>query len=253
VPLPERLDGFASSPEASAFVTDFDGTLAPIIDDPARATALTESIEALQTLVPVLGLVGVISGRPVSFLRERVPVPGAVLVGQYGLERLAGGDVVLDSRVVPYVDAVAEAAREAEQRWPRLLVERKGSVAFTVHWRTAPGSEPRPDELAGLAEQHGLVTQPGRMACELRTPVPVDKATALEEMGVEASWNVAFAGDDEGDLAVFRIPNPALVRIAVRSAESPAALLDEADVIVDGPSGLAALLADLAAEISPPR
>jgi len=253
VQLPPELESIARYHQESAFVTDFDGTLAPIVNEPARAEALRESIEALQTLAPLLALVGVISGRPVSFLRERVPVPGAVLVGQYGLERLIGDEVVLDERVVPYLDAVAAAANEAQQRWPDLLVERKGEVAFTVHWRTAPGSAPDPGDLAALAEEHGLTTQPGRMACELRTPVPVDKGTALGDMGVGPGWKVAFAGDDEGDLAVFRAPSISLVRIAVRASESPPALLEEADVIVDGPPGLAALLTDLAAEVSRPR
>ena len=60
-----------------------------------------------------LALVAVVSGRPVEFLREHAAIPGAVLVGQYGLETLVDGRVVVDASVTPYLDAVAAAAEEA--------------------------------------------------------------------------------------------------------------------------------------------
>jgi trehalose 6-phosphate phosphatase len=234
----------------TALVTDFDGTLAPIVDDPARATALGAALHALGVLVDELGLVGVISGRPVDFLRERLPLPGVELVGQYGLERLVEGRVLVDERAAPYRTAVRAAADEAEVTWPDLLVERKGELAVTVHWRTAPDRAPTPSALQALASRHGLATQVGRRACELRPPLPVDKGTALVALLERAGTpsRVAFAGDDRGDLAAFEAvgPGPGGVRIAVRSPESPPELLELADVVVDGPEGLAALLGELA-------
>jgi trehalose 6-phosphate phosphatase len=239
----------------SALVTDYDGTIAPIVDDPRRATALPEAIDALRVLAVHLGLVGVISGRPVSFLREKVAVDGAVLVGQYGLERWTEGGVVVDPRAEPYVDAVARAAVAAEHRWHALRVERKGAISCTVHWRTAPEYAPDLDELAALAAEHGLAMQPGRMACELRPPVPVDKGTTFAELAGGFSHR-AFAGDDHGDLAVFDQEAPdagsSFVRIAVESDESPAELLQKADVVVEGPRGLASLLTEMADSISRP-
>jgi len=249
VALPAALTPFVHAPLRSAFITDFDGTLAPIVDDPALAAPLPEAVDALRALVGRLGLVAVVSGRPVAFLRDRLPIEGVQLVGQYGLEVLVGGEVRLDPDAVQYVDVVAAALHEAERRWPDLLVERKGSIAFTVHWRTAPGSEPESDDLAALAAVHGLVMQPGRMACEFRTPLPVDKGTALQSL--DLAENAAFAGDDEGDLAAFRaVTTPRLVRIAVSSPESPPALLEEADLLVEGPPGLARLLGELADAVS---
>jgi hypothetical protein len=43
------------------------------------------------------------------------------------------------------------------------------------------------------------------------------------------------------------------VRIGVRSPEAPPGLLELADVIVDGPEGLAVLLGDLADAVSSPE
>ena len=128
------------------------------------------ALDALAALADRLALVAVVSGRPVEFLREHAAIDGAVLVGQYGLETLVDGRVVVDASVTPYLDAVAAAAEEAQRTWPDLLVERKGEIAFTVHWRTAPGAAPHEGALAELASRHGLDTQPGRMACELRPP-----------------------------------------------------------------------------------
>jgi trehalose 6-phosphate phosphatase len=258
------LARLADDAARAAFITDFDGTLAPIVNDPAAARPLPAALDALATLAERLGLVAVVSGRPVDFLRAHVPLDRVVLVGQYGTERLVEGEVVVDARVVPYVDAVAAARTEAEATWPELFVERKGDIAFTIHWRTAPGREPNPDALAGLAARHGLDLQPGRMACELRPPVPVDKGTAVEALladrvGIGA---VAFAGDDRGDLPVFDWLDEEEDRtegykgpyicIAVRSSEAPAELIERADIVVDGPPGLAGLLTELVSAL-PPR
>jgi trehalose 6-phosphate phosphatase len=61
---------------------------------------------------------------------------------------------------------------------------------------------------------------------------------------------VLVAGDDLGDLAAFAaaaaIAGGTGVRVAVRSSEAPPELLAQADVVVEGPSGLRELLQRLA-------
>jgi len=246
-------------PAASALVSDFDGTLAPIVADPARARPLPGAAAALAALARALGVVAVVSGRPVAFLREHLPVPGIVLAGVYGLERMAGDVVETDPRAVAHLDAVTAAAGEAASRWPTLTVERKGSTAFTVHWRRAPGDAPSRDALATLAASHGLRLAWGRQAAELLVPVPVDKGTVVRALLDEHAARVgAAAGDDVGDVAAFRAltdrtatqPGFVAVRLAVRSPEAPRMLLDAADAVVDGPAALVALLADLADSLS---
>jgi trehalose 6-phosphate phosphatase len=259
VTLPAVLDDVAREPRRFALVCDFDGTLAPIVDDPAEARALPEALAALRALVPRLAVVGIVSGRPIAFLRERVPVEGVALVGQYGLERLEGGEVRVDPRVAEHVADVAAGAEEAARMWPSLRVERKGDIAFTVHWRTVPDDEPEYEALWALGRRHGLELLPGKLACELRPPVPLDKGRALELLVGADIPNVAFAGDDRGDLAAFaalehRASAPGatrarVIKIAVGSDEAPAQLLERADVVVDGPAGFAQMLSDLAAAV----
>jgi trehalose 6-phosphate phosphatase len=258
VALPIALDPLVTAASRVALVVDFDGSLAPIVDDPSRAHALPAALDALTRLVPLLGRVGVISGRPVAFLAAEVPVAGIELVGLYGLERAIDGEIVVDERVAPWLDAIADAADEAEAALPGVLVERKGAVSFTLHYRAEPE---RADEVRAcavdLSRRYGLdAPQRGRMAIELRPPVPVDKGTAVTEM-VHGSAVAAFAGDDAGDLPAFdalvQLASEGTlehaVRIGVRSSEAPPEIL-AADVVVDGPTGLTALLQDLAQAIS---
>lgn len=256
----DLLEPLVVDPGHAGVVSDFDGTLAPIVDDPARARALPAAVDALRALVEAVALVAIVSGRPIEFLHAQIPVEGITLVGQYGLERVVDGSPRVDPRAEPFVDAVAAAATEAETRLPRLAVERKGQVACTLHWRTAPDAAPNLDELHALARAHGLSLTPGRMAAELRVPVPVDKGVALRELlDGSALQRCLFAGDDHGDRPAFaaladqarRVPGFVGVAVAVRSPEAPPQLLDAADLVVDGPAGLAALLTDLAGSLTP--
>jgi trehalose 6-phosphate phosphatase len=244
------LAPFAEHPARSVVIVDFDGSLAPIVDDPADATPLPGMVEALEALVQRIGRVAVVSGRPVEFLRAVLPVAGLVLVGQYGVEWLDGPAIVTDPRAERWTEPVASAAAEAEAALPGLFVERKGSVATALHWRRAPELEADAVDLGRrLAARHGLALEPGRLTLELRAPVGIDKGTATSELAAGAHAALA-AGDDRGDLAAFaaiaRLRDRGRLahglRVAVRSPESPPELLDQADHTVDGPAGLRAFL-----------
>ena len=248
----------AQAPAASALLVDFDGTLAPIVDDPGTAAPLPDAVAALATLATRLGLVAVVTGRPVAYVRASMPDRRVAVVGQYGLERDDGAGVATDPRVVAYVPAVEAAARQLEASWPALRVERKGDIAITLHWRERPELAPDDDTIAAIAGAHGLRAWPARMACELRPPLAVDKGTAVTELLAGRELEVAvFVGDDEGDRRAFAAldewqaaaPSRRAVRVAIASAESPAALVAAADLRLDGPRDLAAQLAALAAAI----
>jgi trehalose 6-phosphate phosphatase len=247
------LAGLAEDPARTAVIVDFDGTLAPIVDDPPSATPLPEAAPTLGRLTRRFGRVAVVSGRPVAFLRERLPVEGLVLFGQYGVERFDGAGVTTDPAAARWSDAVRRAGDEAERRLPGLFVERKGAVAVALHWRRQPDLEAEATDLGrGLASGLGLWLEPGRQVLELRPPLAVDKGTAVEELVAGASAAL-FIGDDRGDVAAFdtltRLVDEGrlaqAVRVAVRSAETPAELLERADLVVDGPPGALRLLDEL--------
>jgi trehalose 6-phosphate phosphatase len=211
---------------------------------------LPEAAATLCRLTRCFGRVAVVSGRPVDFLRQHLPVDGLTLFGQYGIERFDGARVTTAPGALRWADAVRQAADDAERRLPGLLVERKGSVAVALHWRQRPDLEAEASELGrGLATGYGLWLEPGRQVLELRPPLAVDKGTAVEEL-VDGASAALFIGDDRGDLAAFEALTRLVderrlahaVRVAVRSAETPTELLERADLVVDGPPGALELL-----------
>src|SRR6202021_3397275 len=79
----DAAEALAADPARSGLVLDFDGVLAPIVEDPT-ASAMPDRVAAsLTRLAGRLGLVAIISGRPVTFLADRVGVPRGPLLGSY--------------------------------------------------------------------------------------------------------------------------------------------------------------------------
>jgi trehalose 6-phosphate phosphatase len=238
-------------PRETALLVDFDGSLSRIVDHPDDARPLPSAVSVLRDLTGLLGRVAVVSGRPVDFLAAHLRVPGLLLVGGYGIASLTDGARWTDPRATPYLPALEAAARDAEQQLPGILVERKGGLGVTLHWRMAAERAAEVQDVAAeLASRYGLeAPQRGRKSVELRPPVPVDKGTAVDQL-IEGYRVGAFAGDDIGDVAAFDSLARAVrdgrlehsVRIGVLSPEAPPQLSGAVDTVVEGPDGLVALL-----------
>ena len=134
---PGAFRPFLEHPERAGVFTDFDGTLAPIVDDPAAARPVDGAADVLQGLVGRYARAGVISGRPVAFLRRFVGVPGLLLSGEYGLEQAQGEEVIADDEARKWRDAVEDAAARAESAGVAERVERNG-LSFALHFRAEP-------------------------------------------------------------------------------------------------------------------
>lgn len=252
--LPAACQALVDDPTRAAVLTDFDGTLSPIVDDPSAARPLPGVVEVLERLHRRFGLVGVVSGRPVSYLRDRLG-DGLWLSGLYGLEQVVDGERVASDAALewrPLVDEVAALALvELGQEELGPLVEHKG-LSLTLHFRTVPDRAPEIREWADRqAARSGLVVRSAKASLELHPPVEADKGTVIESVA-GGFGAVCFLGDDVGDLPAFdaldRLAADGVhaVRVGVRTAEAPSAILDRADVVVDGPEGALALLAALA-------
>jgi trehalose 6-phosphate phosphatase len=245
--LSESLERIRAAAPHAGILTDFDGTLAPIVDQPEDARPLDGVAELLAQLADRYALVAVLSGRPVTFLQEWLPST-VLLSGLYGLEVVRDGvrhdhpSGGMWREVVDDVATVARAIGPADMR-----VESKG-LSLTLHYRGHPelGAEVR--ELAERqAARSGLSVRTARMSYELHPPIDADKGTALHDLagGLDA---VCFLGDDRGDLPAFAelerlaADGVTTARIAVRSDEAPDELLDAADLVVDGPEGALELL-----------
>ena len=243
------LEPFLADPAQAGILTDFDGTLSPIVVDAAVARPMAGAVDALRRLSLRYARVAVISGRPVSFLVEHAGGAGGgvVLSGLYGLEearRDASGHWMVTehadgSRWRPIIDEVV--ARAEKQAPAGMVVEHKG-LAVTLHWRPRPELAPWAETFAAeTARATGLTVHGAKASAELRPPVERDKGSVVAELaaGLDA---VCFCGDDVGDLPAFAALREVGARhtlaVAARSHETAASVTAAADLVVDGPRGV---------------
>lgn len=239
---------------------DFDGTIAPIVPDPADSRPAHGAVEALTALARRGAQVTFITGRDARTVVELgglSAIPGLIVLGLYGAERWQ--DEMLDSLPEP------ESLHRLRAQLPP-LVARSGTdpavwiedkrLSLVVHARRAADPERALDVLrspvAALGEQLGLDVHAGRGVIELRLP-GYDKGGALLRLVDEVRPSaVLFVGDDLGDLPAFEAiaelrqrpaPIPAW-SVAAVSAEVPA-IADAADIRVAGPTGVVDLLETL--------
>lgn len=243
-----------AAPTEAALLLDFDGTLSPLVLDPAAARPLPAAVDALRTLAGRFGTVAVVSGRPIEVLSAQLPDPGGIeLVGHYGLQRRVGGEIIVDPRVEAHRRDVEAVTAGAEKSLPDVVVERKKGISVGLHWRTAPHMEAATRSFAAEAcEQLGLVVIEGRMAVELAPPIDMDKGSAVVTLTV-GFRTAAYLGDDVGDVPAFAALRSGaaegrldhIVAIAIANDHLPDAVRDATDLVLADPYAVADLLAGL--------
>lgn len=238
-----------ADPARSALLVDFDGTLAPIVEDPATSRPVPGAAEVLDALSARYGLVAVVSGRPAGFLRDHLGT-GPRLVGLYGLEQVLGGDVVAEPSVAQWRSAIDEAAAAAEAELPpEVRVEHKG-LSLALHVRSCPEHRAAVEAWAAAgASRWGLRPARAKLSAELLPPVDRDKGTVVSTLLAETRVQRAcFIGDDVGDLPAFAALDAHAAaggdahKVVVTSAEVAPELLATADATLDGPEAVVELL-----------
>jgi trehalose 6-phosphate phosphatase len=261
------LQRLVADPSQALIALDFDGTLAPIVSDPAAATAHPQAAETLARLAAVVGHLVILTGRPAAVavrlggFESVAGLKRLVVLGQYGAERWEAGRGVVG---IPAAPAGLSAAR---RELPSVLaradasgadIEDKGA-ALAVHVRRMTDPEGAMarlrDPLQRLARRCGLRLEPGRLVLELR-PRGVDKGRALRSILTETgARTVAYAGDDLGDLAAYdaveevRAHGLAGLLLCAGSAEV-SELAERADIVLDGPAAVVGWLRQLADRIA---
>lgn len=245
----------------AGLLTDFDGTLSPIIADPAAARLVEGGAQALERLASRLAVVAVVTGRAPLDARRMTGVPGLLIAGNHGTEWLEpGADEPIAS---PEVVALRSRVREVLRRVPELpgvTVEDKGSTA-SVHVRNAPDPDAALSAVLaalGDVEPYGLRLGRGRQIVELRAVDLGDKGTAtraiVERFGLRGA---VVMGDDVTDLDMFAAVGDlraagalagVIVGVGGADHEVPREVVDASDVVLEDPAEAAALLAELAAD-----
>ena len=169
-----------------------------------------------------------------------------------GLAGFVDGRVLLDRRLAEAQPGVAAAARDlaadpAVRDSGAHLEDKRYAVAVHTRRVADPGrwAGPVGEATSRIATAQDLEVVPGKMVWELRPQVRSDKGDAVRRVVAESgATTLLVGGDDLGDLPAFAVAAElgGGLRVAVRSAEAPPALLEAADLTVDGPEGMRDLL-----------
>ena len=255
-PTPVRSDLEDRLADADGLLAlwDFDGTLAPIVEDPDAAAPLPGVTDALERLRDADGVaVGLVSGRALADLRERVGVDGVRYAGNHGLELYDPDDPDAPT-VHPDARAASETIRSLATELTERLADVDGArvedkrVTATVHFRGVD-DERVPDVVETVEEavadrDADLRVTSGKQIREIRPDVDWDKGAAVEWLRDRLvpdgeRWVTTYVGDDVTDQDAFAAIGDGIgVRVGERA--------EVADYRVDGPSEAQALLQWLA-------
>jgi trehalose 6-phosphate phosphatase len=204
-------------------LSDFDGTLSPIVGRPEEAVLPHDTRRAIEAVATAQRVgVAVISGRALNDIKNKVGIQGMTYAGNHGIE--------IEGPWLNFVYPPAEAARPVMRYlcsslnkvlagFEGAFVEDKG-ITLAVHYRLL--REDRVDELKkayeetvrGLRAEGKIRTTEGKKVYEIRPGALWDKEDAIvllmsgwaSSRGKTSSLAI-FLGDDFTDEGGFEVVN----------------------------------------------
>ncbi len=196
-------------------MVDFDGTLAPIVDLPE----LAEMSDDMKLLISNLAksshfTVGVLSGRALTDLKEKVGVEGLVYAGNHGMEIETPNKTYIHPRALDILEPMGKIKAELVKSlssFEGVLIEDKG-LTLSVHYRLAV-----PKDVSEVRKIFCKTIEPyikervfkqteGKRVFELRPPIDWDKGSAIlwliEALNLKNDLPI-YLGDDKTDEDAF--------------------------------------------------
>lgn len=225
-PLPNAIEripeivGSARDRRLAVFL-DYDGTLTPIVDRPQDAVLSRSMRDAVARLAQVC-IVGIISGRDLDDVRERVGLPDLYYAGSHGFDiRGPGVERQLGSEAKPALDRAAAALRERLKDVDGAIIETK-RFSLAVHYRLVAAEQVQlVSDAADAALEPELKRFDGKKVIEIQPKMDWHKGkalmTLLETLKLdETSAMPLYIGDDTTDENAFRAIRDFGVGIVVR-------------------------------------
>ena len=210
--------------------TDFDGTLAPFVQDPMQARPAAGAVETLRAAADLPGVtVALVSGRDLAVLQDLsglADAPGVVFIGTHGAQSSRDvGSGLLTPEQADLLRALDHALQAIVTQHPGSRIERK-PAAVVLHTRGMP----EPANTAALAAAgEGAAAHPGchplrgKDVQEIGV-IEANKGSALAALArdIDADATV-YLGDDVTDELAFRALNPARGDVTVKVGDGETA------------------------------
>ncbi|KAL7694790.1 putative HAD-superfamily hydrolase, subfamily IIB, HAD superfamily [Plasmopara halstedii] len=195
---------------------DYDGTLTPIVNDPALALlspATKDTLEKLRTKFTT----GVISGRSLRKIQKFVGIPQLHYAGSHGFDIEGPDGTSIKNQVaekfLPDVNALRDELKEQIKHIPGAEVE-DNVFSISLHYRNVdPGLKTQISSLAhSVRDRYPLIRMnEGKMVYEYKPKMDWNKGKALlwllQALGLDKQDNVftIYIGDDTTDEDAFRL------------------------------------------------
>jgi len=208
------LRSFLMQPVLCLF--DFDGTLAPLISNPALVSLphmIQQQLQALQLRAPV----GIITGRSLADMRKRLRFEPDYVIGNHGLEGLPGWQRYAPEHFERCRSWLSSLQPVLSDLGDAVWIEDK-SYSLTVHYRHAQNQALVQQTLSVCFET--LSPAPriiiGKFNTSLLPPGAGDKGLAVERLLVLSNQSRAlYVGDDATDEDVFALHHPDIFSVRV--------------------------------------
>jgi trehalose 6-phosphate phosphatase len=212
---------------------DYDGTLTPIVDDPAQAllsAGMRQLLESLNRRRDVT--LAVISGRGHLDLHLLANIPGLIFASNHGMEIHAPGIIFVEPDAEAASARLRELCNELEKNLRHIagvVVEDKHLTLSVHHRHVAPLDIEAVwhvvhDTVANVAHRFRVTS--GHKVYEIRPAVPWHKGTALawiKDRLAEPDALIIYVGDDATDEDAFRALTADAVTIKVGDSAETAA------------------------------
>ncbi len=221
LPIPQEISHRIKTAKRVMLLCDYDGTLTPIVERPELADLPEKTRQLLRDLARQRHFtLGIISGRALADLKQRVNVDGIIYAGNHGLEIEGPGigfTYPLAEEMRPVFRLIHQILIKALAPIRGVQVENKG-LTLTVHYRMV--EEEKSAELKTIFEMvldtavslGRIRTTQGKKVYEIRPAVDWDKGKAISliinEFGkkkMKSELLPIFLGDDQTDEDGFKV------------------------------------------------
>lgn len=230
----------------TAFVTDVDGTLSEIVPEPDAAIIDDDILDLLNIMKNKFQLLVFITGRTIKNVRNMINIPGALYVGNHGMEYQKNSKIISDPQTSHFKTEIGEIEKKLRNNLnlSGIIFENK-KTSLTIHYRMHKNQEMARisilNEIKLLNISKEFKISEGKKIIEIKPLSGNNKGTIIHRIVEDYKIKqMIYCGDDITDIDAFKAIELLNLKtsfkgisIAVLSNETPSSVLDNAHYYVN--------------------